>query len=152
MKLKTRYIGLDYGDKTIGVALGCPDGHVATGLETIRRAQPEAMRPSINRLSEIIKAYSITHIILGHPINMDGSLSYRAEKTQVFRDKLKRNFKSIEIILWDERLSTQAVTKAFFTNTAGKKQQETYNSHVNEMAAVYILQGFLDSMTSSSRV
>jgi len=141
-----RHIGLDFGDKTIGEALGCPDGKVATGLETIRRTQPEALRPSIDRIREIIKAYNITHIILGHPINMDGSLSLRAEKTQAFRDKLKRNFKSVEIILWDERLSTQAVTRAFFADAGGgRKRQETYNSHVDEMAAVYILQGYLSS-------
>ncbi|MCL2378881.1 MAG: Holliday junction resolvase RuvX [Defluviitaleaceae bacterium] len=142
---KTRYIGLDFGDKTIGVALGSIDGRVATGLTTIRRSQPEALRPSINSLREIITTYGITHIVLGHPINMDGSLSRRAEKTQNFRDKLKRNFKSIEVILWDERLSTQAVTKAFYANTGGgKKRKETYNSHVDEMAAVYILQGYLN--------
>ena len=142
--MKARYLGLDFGDKTIGVALSCPDGRVATGLTTIRRSQPEALRPSIKDLAEIIASYSITHIILGYPINMDGSLSLRAEKTQAFRDKLKRNFKSLEIVLWDERLSTQAVTRAFYAGTGGgRKQRETYNSHVDEMAAVYILQGYL---------
>jgi len=145
VETKTRYLGLDFGDKTIGVAVGCPDSKVATGIETIRRTQPEALRASINRLGEIIKAYGITHIVLGNPINMDGSQSPRAEKTQAFRDKLKRNFKSKEIILWDERLSTQAVTRAFYTGKSGsKKQQETYKSHVDEMAAVYILQGYLN--------
>ena len=142
---KPRCIGLDFGDKTIGVALGCPDNRVATGLETIRRPQPETLRPSINRLREIIVAYGITHIILGYPINMDGSLSLRAEKTQAFRDKLKRNFKSVQVELWDERLSTQAVTRAFYRDTGGKKRQETYNSQVDEMAAVYILQGYLNA-------
>ena len=140
-------MGLDFGDKTIGVALGCVNSRVATGLETIRRDLPEAMRPSINRLKEIITAYNVTHIILGHPINMDGSLSPRAEKTQAFRDKLKRNFKSKEIILWDERLSTQAVTRAFYGAGGSKKLHETYNNHVDEMAAVYILQGYLNSRT-----
>jgi len=145
VEINPRYIGLDFGDKTIGIAIGCPDGKVATGLETIRRTQPEMLRPSINRLGEIIKAYGITHIILGNPINMDGSQSPRADKTLAFRDKLKRNFKSKEIILWDERLSTQAVTRAFYTTKTGsKKQHETYKSHVDEMAAVYILQGYLN--------
>ncbi|MCL2404732.1 MAG: Holliday junction resolvase RuvX [Defluviitaleaceae bacterium] len=148
MTQKPRYIGLDFGDKTIGVALGCPDSRVATGLETIRRNLPEALRPSINRLREIIAAYNITHIVLGHPLNMDGSLSPRAVMTGNFRDKLQRNFKSLEIVLWDERLSTQAVTRAFATNTThgSKKRKETYNLHVDEMAAVYILQGYLSSL------
>ena len=141
-----RYIGLDFGDKTIGIALGCPDSRVATGLETIRRTQAEALRASVNRIRELIAAYGITHIVLGYPVHMDGEVSPRAEKTLAFRDKLKRNFKSIEIILWDERLSTQAVTRAFFDGNSGsKKQRETYLSHVDEMAAVYILQGFLSS-------
>ena len=143
-----RYIGLDFGDKTIGVALGSLDGRVATGLTTIRRTQPEALRPSIKHLGEIIATYGITHIILGHPINLDGSLSSRAIKTQAFREKLKRNFKSVEIILWDERLSTQAVTRAFYAGE-GKKRRETYDSHVDEMAAVYILQGYLSYSESN---
>ena len=144
MSKSARILGLDFGDKTIGVALGCPDSRVATGLETIRRSQPEALRPSINRLKELITQYKITHIVLGHPVHMDGAISLRAQKTADFRDKLKRNFKSIEIILWDERLSTKAVARAFDNGPRGKKQMETYRSHVDEMAAVYILQGFLD--------
>ena len=142
---KGRYIGLDFGDKTIGVAVGCPDNRVATGLETITRSQPEALRPSIKRLGEIIAEYGVTHIVVGYPVHMDGSISPRAELTQAFKEKLMRNFKSVQIELWDERLSTQAVTRAFFAHgSKGKKQRETYRAHVDEMAAVYILQGFLD--------
>ena len=141
----TRYAGLDFGDKTIGIAISCPECRVATGHTTIFRNQVEALRPSINQLGEIITQYGITHIVLGNPVNMDGSHSSRTELTLAFRDKLRRNFKSVEIILWDERLSTQAVTKAFFNgSTRGKKQHDKYNAHVDEMAAVYILQGFLD--------
>ena len=139
-----RFIGLDYGDKTIGVALGCPDNRVATGLTTIRRDNPEAMRPSINAIKEIIREYSITNIVLGQPRHMDGSVSLREEKTLAFRDRLNRNFKSIQVDLWDERLSTQAVGRAFDGGFKRKKHREDYNNHVDEMAAVYILQGFLD--------
>jgi len=146
---KARFLGLDFGSKTIGVALGCPDCRVATGLTTIFRDQEAALRPGIHRIKDYIKEYGITHIVLGYPVHMDGSASPRAEKTLAFRDKLFRNFKSIDIILWDERLSTQAVTKAFYdihTNGSGasKKKRETYQSHVDEMAAVYILQGYLN--------
>jgi len=144
---KARYIGLDFGSKTIGVALGCPDSRVATGLTTIFRDKEEALRPGINQLREIIKEYGITHIVLGNPVNMDGSISLRTEKTLAFRDKLQRNFKSINITLWDERLSTQAVTRAFFSDSrGGAKKQEAYRAHVDEMAAVYILQGFLETL------
>jgi len=148
----TRYIGLDYGEKTIGVALGCPESRVATGLTTITRDHEVALRLSINQLREIITKYSITNIILGYPVHMDGSISPRAEKTMAFRDKLQRNFKSIKITLWDERLSTQAVTRAFYSDTKqrSKKQRETYRTHVDEMAAVYILQGFLSKHMEES--
>ena len=148
-----RCLGLDFGDKTIGVAVGCSNNRIATGVTTIHRDQDIALRPSINALRAIINEYSITHIIIGHPINMDGTASLRSLKTEVFRDKLKRNFKSKEIILWDERLSTMAVTRAFYRETKPtKKQQETYRAHVDEMAAVYILQGYLESLTLDEQV
>ena len=139
-----RYLGLDFGEKTIGIALGCPDSRVATGLTTIRRSQPEALRPSITQLGEIISRYNITHIVLGHPVHMDGGISPRARLTLAFKEKLQRNFKALTINLWDERLSTQAVSRAFPDGKAGKKRRETYSAHVDEMAAVYILQGYLD--------
>jgi len=143
--MKTRFIGLDFGDRTIGVAVSCPDNRVATGIETITRSQPEALRPSVDRLREIIAMYNITHIVLGNPLHMDGRASERSKKTMAFRDKLQRNFKSIQIQLVDERLSTQAVARPFYENSnGGKKQKETYRAHVDEMAAVYILQGFLN--------
>ena len=146
-----RYLGLDFGDKTIGVASSSLDNRVATGVTTIRRDQSEALRASINRLREIIAEYGITHIVLGYPVNMDGSISKRAEKTLAFKDKLHRNFKSIKIDLWDERLSTQAVTKAFFSDAKkSKKKHETYKSNVDEMAAIYILQGYLNKKMEES--
>ena len=146
---KSRYLGLDYGEKTIGVALGCIDNRVATGFTTLHREQEVALRPAINKLKEIIAEYGITHIVLGNPVHMDGSMSPRSEKTLAFKDKLQRNFKSIKVILWDERLSTKAVTRAFYDKSSkgNKKQNKTYRAHVDEMAAVYILQGFLNNQT-----
>jgi len=141
-----RYLGLDYGEKTIGVSVGCTDSKVATGLTTIRRAEEAALRSSINDIRDIIRQYDITHIVLGHPLNMDGSISMRAEKTLAFRDKLQRNFKSIKFIMWDERLSTRAVTQGFGAIKGSRNKREAYRAHVDEMAAVYILQGFLNKL------
>jgi len=138
-----RFIGLDYGEKTIGISLGCAESKIATGLTTLRRSDEVALRSSINNLREIIREHDVTHIVLGYPLNMDGSTSVRTEKTLQFKDKLQRNFKSISIILWDERLSTRAVARVF-GSTSSKKQREIYRNHVDEMAAVYILQGYLD--------
>lgn len=126
-----RFLGLDYGDATVGVAVSF--GGVATGVETIRRANPQAMKPTIARLGELIRQYGVTHIILGNPIHMDGKPSARSEKTHLFAEKLRRNFKRAVVEMWDERLSTQAVKRVL-----GER------SRVDEMAAVYILQGYLD--------
>ena len=134
-----RYLGLDFGDKTIGLALASPDGRIATGLTTLRRSDPAALRPSIRQLGEYIALYGITHAVLGFPKHMDGSLSERCMVTQAFADKLQRNFKRLQIILWDERLSTQAVARMY------EGDRTRYKDKVDEMAAVYILQGYLDS-------
>jgi len=131
-----RYLGLDYGDAAIGVAVSCPRGIVATGVETIRRSDPSVMKPVIARLRERIAEYGITHVVLGYPKHTDGKTSARCVKTEAFAERLRRNFKRLTIALWDERFSTQAVSRVM----EGKR----YAEYVDEMAAVYILQGYLD--------
>jgi putative Holliday junction resolvase len=106
---------------------------VATGVETLRRGDPAALKPAVSRLRELIAAYGITHVVLGYPRHMDGRPSPRCEKTEAFAEKLKRNFKRLTVEFWDERLSTQAVSRVI---DAAR--------HIDEMAAVYILQGYLD--------
>jgi putative Holliday junction resolvase len=138
MEQPPRYLGLDYGDRTIGVAVSDPRNIVATGVETIRRADPLAMKPSLKRLGELINNYGITRIILGNPLHMDGNPSARSEKTALFADKIRRYFKHIPVSLWDERLSTQAVARSLQNTT-----------RVDEMAAVYILQGYLDAANNA---
>jgi len=131
------YLGIDYGDKGIGVAVSSL-GRIATGVKTITRENPSQVRQVLKELKEIINKYKITKVVLGNPINMSGSNSKRSEITLQFKEKFERYFKNKPVILWDERLSTQAVTKTF----EGNKLK--YDAHVDEMAAVYILQGFLD--------
>ena len=141
-----RFIGLDYGDTTIGVAVSSPDGRVSVGVTTLRRTDADALRPSLKALKSIISEYGATCFVLGYPKNMDGTESARCEKTKAFGDKLGRYFKSIPVVLWDERLSTKAVGRVFH----GKS--ERYKQHVDEMAAVYILQGYLDFMKNKEEV
>jgi len=136
-----RYLGLDYGDATIGVAVSCPRAVVATGVETLRRSDPNAMKPAIARLRELIGQYHVTHIVLGNPLHMDGNPSARSEKTFAFAERLKRNFKHIELAFWDERLSTFAVKRTL---------HDTHQDRVDEMAAVFILQGFLDAKNNKA--
>jgi len=130
-----KYLGLDYGDKTIGVSVS-PNGTTAVGVTTLTRTDEAALRPSLKALKEIIKEYGITHIVLGYPLSLNGAESMRCQKTLEFKEKLNRYFKSISVELWDERLSTAAVTR---TSTKGD-----YKAKVDEMAAIYILQGYLD--------
>jgi putative Holliday junction resolvase len=132
-----RYLGLDYGDKTIGIAVSDPGGRIACGLTTLRRDAPEALRQSLRELKAIVREHDIHTLVLGLPKHMDNAPSQRSAATAAFGQKLTRMLKR-PVVLWDERLSTQAVSRAF---DGGPK---TYTQKVDEMAAVYILQGFLD--------
>ena len=130
-----RYLGIDYGETSIGVALSSPSGNVAYGHTTLKRKDPAALKPIMKALKEIIKQNHVTHIVLGMPKHMHGEDGARAEFTLLFKEKLTRYFKNKPVTLWDERLSTKAVKRV-----VGKK------SKMDEMAAVYILQGYLDKM------
>jgi len=138
-------MGLDFGDKTIGVSVSSPSGKVAIGITTLARQNEAALRPSLKALKEIIRQYDITNIVLGYPKHLDGRDSPRCQKTLVFKDKLNRYFKSIPVELWDERLSTRAVSRVF------EGTRDRFDKHVDEMAAVYILQGFLDNLENNKR-
>jgi len=138
-----RILGIDYGDKNIGVAISCPDRVFAFGVETIRRDSPESFKIPILRLREIMREHNVSTLVLGFPKNMDGSLGERCEKTVEFRDRLQRNFKSLEIILWDERMSSLVQERAM--NELGLSRQKI-KENIDEAAAVYILQGYLDSV------
>jgi len=133
---KEVFIGLDYGDKTIGVAVS-PNGRTALGIRTLRRKEAAALRLNLKELKAIMTEYGANHIILGYPKNMNGEESLRCELTALFKEKLERYFKK-PVTLWDERLSTQAVSRGYNGNRKG------YENNVDTMAAVYILQGFLD--------
>jgi len=136
-----RVLGLDYGGKTIGVAVSDPFLTTAFGLETIRRPEEEALKKSVSRLYEIIKEYEIKKIVLGYPKHLDNSESARSKKTLVFLDKLKNNFKNMEIVLWDERFSSAAAFKELLSAGVKYKKVRTIN---DETAAVVILQNYLD--------
>ena len=129
------FLGLDYGEKNIGVAVSI--NNIAIGLTTIRRTNPEAFKPVLKELKPITHEYKINGFVLGLPINLTGEHGIQAENTLYFKQKLEKYFKSIPVHLWDERLSTQAVLRL----SPDKKQIK----NKDEMAAVYILQGFLDA-------
>ena len=137
-----RIMGLDFGSKTVGVALSDPLLITAQGLETVRRESPNKLRKTYARLEQIIKEYDVQKIVLGLPKNMNNTEGERVEKTKEFADNLHRRT-GIEIIMWDERLTT---VEAHKTMMAAGLNSENRNKIVDKIAAVLILQGYLDSI------
>ena len=138
MASKPRFLALDYGDKTIGVAVSDPLGIMPLGVETIRRDRETALRGSMRRLAELVSEYApVETIVLGLPKNMNNSHGERATKTISFKDKLVKHFPDIPIILWDERLSTAGARRTLSGNVREKDV-------IDEMAATFILQGYMD--------
>lgn len=136
-----RILGLDFGQKTIGVAVSDPFGWTAQGLEIIRRHQETNLKDSIARLDKLIQEYSIEKIILGYPKNMNNTIGERAEKTVAFKKKLEKTF-NLPVILWDERLSSIGAERTLLEADISRKKRKDI---LDKMAAVFILQGFLDS-------
>lgn len=105
-------MGLDLGDKTVGVAVSDPFGWTAQGVEIIRRNNPNEHKQSLGRIAELIDEYGVETIVLGYPKNLDNSEGTRCEKTKVYKDYLERRFQKIPVILWDERFSTVAANNS----------------------------------------
>ena len=137
-----RILGLDYGDKTIGVAVSDPFGWTAQGVEIIRRENPAEDKKSLRRLGELIEEYHAEAIVLGYPKNLDNSEGERCEKTKAFCERLKNRFPKTEVVLWDERFSTVAAERALREANLSHGQRKRV---IDKMAAVHILQGYLDS-------
>lgn len=136
----TGVIGLDLGEKTIGVAVSDSLRNVATPLETVRRKKFGA---DAARLLEIIKDRSLSGIILGLPLNMDGSEGPRCQSTRAFARNLSR-LTELPIGFWDERLSTVAAERMLLENDTSRARRADL---IDNVAASYILQGALDRMS-----
>lgn len=134
-----KLLGLDLGTKTIGVAVSDSLRYTATPLETIARTKFTA---DAARLLELIRQNDIVALVLGLPLNMDGSEGPRAQSTRTFARNLAQKT-SVPIAFWDERLSTSAVTRMLIeADTRRDRRAEV----VDKLAASYILQGFLDRL------
>ncbi|HOM01614.1 MAG TPA: Holliday junction resolvase RuvX [Acetivibrio sp.] len=136
-----RVMGIDYGDSRIGIAISDPLGWTAQALETINwKGDVEV---PIKRISELIEEYDVKTVIIGFPKNMDGTVGARGEKTIEFIEFLKERIKNIEVIKWDERLTTVAANRTMHEMGVKKSKKKLV---VDQIAAVYILQGYLDSL------
>lgn len=136
-----RIMGLDYGSKTVGVAISDPLGITAQGIEIIRREKESKLRQTLARIEALIKEYEVDSIVLGFPKNMNNTIGDRAEKSLAFKEMLEKRT-GLEVIMWDERLTTVEANR---TLMEGKVRREDRSKYVDMLAAVYILQGYLDS-------
>jgi putative Holliday junction resolvase len=138
---KARLLGLDLGVKTIGLALSDPGLAVASPLETIRRARRFA--EDARALLAVIEARGVGGLVLGLPVNMDGSEGPRAQSTRAFAENLLK-LKDLPLAFWDERLSTAAVNRFLIEEADMTRRRRA--EVVDKMAAAYILQGALDAL------
>lgn len=136
-----RIMGLDYGSKTVGVAISDPLGITAQGIEIIRREKETKLRQTLARIEALIKEYEVESIVLGFPKNMNNTIGDRAEKSLAFQEMLKKRT-GLDVVMWDERLTTVEANR---TLMEGKVRRENRKQYVDMLAAVYILQGYLDS-------
>lgn len=135
-----RIMGLDFGSKTVGVAVSDPLGITAQGLEIIRRKEENKLRRTYARIEELIVEYQVEEIVLGLPKNMNATEGERAELTREFKDSLERRT-GLSVTLWDERLTTVAADRAMMEAGIRREHRKDY---VDMIAASLILQGYLD--------
>lgn len=133
-----RILGIDYGDRKIGLAISDPFGWTAQGLETVRY---KSISTALKRIEDVIEEYGVDRVVVGLPKNMNGTSGPRTVKTFEFIELLKVFFNK-EIQTWDERLSTVAAEKILIS---GNMRREKRKNVVDTVAASYILQGYLDS-------
>lgn len=135
-----RIMGLDFGSKTVGVAVSDPLLITAQGLEIIRRKEENKLRQTLARIEELIVEYEVEEIVLGQPKNMNATEGIRVELTNEFREKLERRT-GLPVTMWDERLTTVAADKAMMEAGVRRENRKDY---VDKIAAALILQGYLD--------
>jgi len=134
-----RLLGIDLGDKTVGLSLSDTTWSIASPYQTLIRSSD---KQAISGLQTVIKEFSIAAIVMGYPLNMNGSAGPQSQKVTQFSEKLLISC-DIPLLLWDERLSTAAVTRTLITADVSRKKQK---KAVDKLAASFILQGVLDSL------
>ena len=140
-----RIMGLDYGSVTIGVAISDELLLTAQGIEVIRRKQENKLRQSLARIEQLINEYRVEKIVLGYPKNMNNTIGDRCRKTEEFAAMLERRT-GLEVILFDERLSTVSAHNAMIEGNVRREQRYEV---VDKVAAVFILQNYLDMLANT---
>lgn len=142
-----RILGLDFGSKTVGVAISDELLLTAQGVEIVRRKAPSKLRQTLARIEEIIAQYGgVDRIVLGYPKNMNNTEGERCERTKEFAEMLTKRT-GLEVVLWDERLTTVAADNSMMEMGIRREDRKEY---VDEIAAIFILQGYLDYLKNSN--
>ena len=135
-----RVMGLDVGSKTVGIAISDALGWTAQGIETVK-IDESAGQFGMSRIQELVTEYVVTSFVVGYPKNMNNSIGPRGEASERFAEMLKEAF-GMPVVLWDERLTTMAAERMLIDADVSRKKRKTV---IDKMAAVMILQGYLDS-------
>ena len=139
-----RVLGLDYGSKTVAVAVSDPLGLTAQRVETIWRKQENKLRRTLARIEELVKEYQAERIVIGLPRNMNYTMGERAEKSLEFGEMVEKRT-GLPVIMWDERLTTREAERALMEAGVRRENRKDY---LDSVAAVLILQGYLDSLSN----
>ena len=135
-----RSLALDIGDKTMGIAASDLLNLTAQGVKTIKRV---SIKEDLKQLGELISQYDAKILVIGYPKNMNGTEGERCEMVKNFAEKISKTFPNVKQIFWDERLSTVAAEKNLIAADVSRAKRKKV---IDKMAAVYILQGYLDSL------
>ena len=139
-----RILGLDFGSKTVGVAVSDELLITAQGVEIIRRKSPTKLRQTLARIEELVAQYHAERIVLGYPKNMNNTEGDRCERTKEFKEMLEKRC-HLPVILWDERLTTVAADRAMMETGIRRENRREF---VYEIASIFILQGYLDYLSN----
>ena len=137
-----RVMGLDYGSRTVGVAISDPLKVTAQAIETIERKEENKLRRTLARIEALIAEYAVEKIVLGFPKHMNDDIGERAEQSLLFRDMLSRRT-GLEVIMWDERLTTVEAEEILMECNVRREDRKKY---IDQIAAGVILQEYLDSL------
>ncbi|PTH45754.1 Holliday junction resolvase RuvX [Staphylococcus arlettae] len=140
--LKKKILGLDVGSKTVGIAISDLMGWTAQGLDTLQINESENQL-GIDQLVQIVKKENVGTIVIGLPKNMNNSIGFRGEASLQYKEQLQEALPTGEIIMWDERLSTMAAERSLLEADVSRQKRKKV---IDKMAAVFILQGYLDSI------
>ena len=135
-----KVMGLDVGTKTVGVAISDALGWTAQGIETIKINEDKGDF-GIARIAELVKQHGVTSFVVGYPKNMNNTIGPRGEASEAYKALLEETF-ALPVVLWDERLTTMAAERVLIDADVSRKKRK---QDIDKMAAIMILQGYLDS-------